>query len=146
MAIVAGGTQRRGGALLELTIGILLMLLPVFAVIEYGWLFTREQQVTNAARVGARRAVLPDSTNTQVHAVVDQFMAASGLDGSGYSTTIESGEITDVTLVDTAQPITVSVSVPYGNIDLLDMAMLPVPTNLAASVTMAKEGPNPPSE
>ena len=36
------------------------MLLFTFGAIKYGWLFLKAQQITNAARQGARMATLPD--------------------------------------------------------------------------------------
>ena len=44
---------------LLITVGTVVLLFT-FGAIKYGWLFLKAQQITNAARQGARMATLPD--------------------------------------------------------------------------------------
>lgn len=129
---------REGLALVELALVLMILVLLTFGVMEYGWMFFQIQQVTNAARAGAREAILPDTTNADVQAVVNNAMADAGLADSGYDVTISA---TDVSALGRGEPVTVTVEVPYANIDLLGMSIFPAPGELRGSVTMAKEGP-----
>jgi Flp pilus assembly protein TadG len=130
--------QPQGTALIELAIVLTLLVMLTFGVMEYGWMFFKMQQVINSARVGTRYSVLPDSTNLGVQQTVDSVMTGWGMGASGYTVTTSSA---DITLLDPGQMVTVTVEVPYGNIELLGMSLFPVPATLRASATMAKEGP-----
>jgi len=119
---------------------LVLMVLVVltFGVMEYGWMFFLMQEVTNAARLGVRNAVLPDSTNLEVQELVQSRMTEWGIGQSAYTITISSA---DITLLNPGELLTVGIEVPYGNVELLGMTIFPMPESLRASATMAKEGP-----
>ena len=68
-----------GAALIEFAIVLPLMLLVLFGTIDFGLLFQRYQVVTNAAREGARIAVLPDYSDADAEARVTEFLTAGGL-------------------------------------------------------------------
>jgi Flp pilus assembly protein TadG len=61
----------------------------MFGIIDFGLLFQRYLVVTNAAREGARVAVLPGYTDADVQARVAQYLTASGLTGAAPPPTIE---------------------------------------------------------
>ena len=130
--------QPQGTALVELAIVLTLLALLTFGVMEYGWVFFRMQQVINTARGGARYSVLPDSTNLGVEQTVESMMTAWGMGASGYTVTTSSA---DITLLESGEMVTVTVQVPYDNVELLGMSLFPVPAILRGSATMAKEGP-----
>lgn len=131
--------KQLGSALIvEVALVLLLLIILTFGGMEYGWLFLRVQQVTNAARGGARVAVLPDATNAEVQQTVNEMMGDWGMAGSGYTVQISSA---DITALDTGEMITVTVQVPGQNVRLLNMAIFPAPATLTGAVTMAKEGP-----
>jgi Flp pilus assembly protein TadG len=117
-----------------------IVMMLTFGVIEYGWMFLKHQQVTNAARQAARLAATVDATNGQVTSQVTSMMSTYGLGSSGYTTTIAAGTNNNV-----SQPrgtlVSVTVSVPYGNIDITGFTLLPLPSTISAKVTMEKEGP-----
>jgi Flp pilus assembly protein TadG len=108
-----------------------------FGLIEYGWMFLRAQEISNAARQGARRGATPASGNADVQGAVDNVMTTASLDGSGYTITISPA--TDG--LATGTEFTVTVAVPYDNIRLLNLPLIPTPTTLRGSTTMNKEGP-----
>jgi len=68
-----------GAALIEFAIVLPLMLLVLFGTIDFGLLFQRYQVVTNAAREGARIAVLPGYSDADAEARVTEFLTAGGL-------------------------------------------------------------------
>jgi Flp pilus assembly protein TadG len=71
--------NQRGAALLETAITLPLILLISVAIFEFGRAYQVQQVLTNAAREGARIAVLPDYTDAQVTSVVRSYMTGGGL-------------------------------------------------------------------
>ena len=114
------------------------LLLLTIGLFEYGWLFLKQHHTANAARRGARVAIGPYATNDKVLTAVAASMEKAGMLDSGYSVPLSP---TDVSLPYTSEILCVEVSVPYQNVALTHALLVPVPANLRASVSMAKEGP-----
>jgi hypothetical protein len=70
-----------GAELIEFALVLPLLLLVVLGIIDFGFLFQRYEVITNAAREGARVAILPGYLDADVVARVDQYLAAGGLTG-----------------------------------------------------------------
>ena len=137
MANMTKQFRRRGVSTVEAAIVFPLLVLLTFALIEYGWMFLKFQQTTNAARNCVRMAVTPDMTTGEVVAAAESMMSQAGLSGSGYTVTINPSSIEGV---DPGEEVKVEISVPYNNVRITGIP-LPLPTNIRASVSMAKEGP-----
>ena len=58
------------------------LLLVMLGIIDFGFLFQRYEVVTNAAREGARVAILPGYADADVQARVNQYLTAGGLTGT----------------------------------------------------------------
>lgn len=71
--------SERGAELVEFALVLPLMLLVLLGIIDFGLLFQRYHVVTNAAREGARVALLPGYEELDVQARVTQFLTAGGL-------------------------------------------------------------------
>jgi Flp pilus assembly protein TadG len=71
--------NERGAALLETAITIPLLLLISVAIFEFGRAYQTWQVLTNAAREGARVAVLSDKTDADVQSAVTNYMKTGGL-------------------------------------------------------------------
>ena len=69
----------KGAELVEFALVLPLLLLLLFGIMDFGLLFQRYEAVTNAAREGARIAVLPGYAQADVEARVTQYLAAAGL-------------------------------------------------------------------
>ncbi len=74
-----GRRSERGSELIEFAIVFPLLLLIVAAIFDFGFLFQTYEVVTNAAREGARIAILPGYTTPDVQARVLTYIQASGL-------------------------------------------------------------------
>ena len=122
---------------IEMALLLPLLLLLTFGVIEYGWMFLKSQQLTNAARQGARVGATVDATNADVLAAVNTIMNDSGMGGSGYTVNIAPA----VGGLPTGLTLTVTVSLTYANVDLTGVPIIPLPVTLSSSTSMAKEGP-----
>jgi Flp pilus assembly pilin Flp len=73
-------SDESGAELIEFALVLPLLLLILLGIIDFGFLFQRYEVITNAAREGARVAVLPGYEDADVIARVHQYLTASGLD------------------------------------------------------------------
>jgi Flp pilus assembly protein TadG len=71
--------NQRGAALLEAAITIPLILLISVAIFEFGRAFQTWQVLTNAAREGARMAVINGTTDEQIRTRVRDYLDSGGL-------------------------------------------------------------------
>jgi Flp pilus assembly protein TadG len=69
----------RGAELIEFALVFPLLLLVVLGIVDFGFLFQRMEVVTNAAREGARIAVLPGYELTDVKARACSYLASGGV-------------------------------------------------------------------
>jgi Flp pilus assembly protein TadG len=128
----------RGISIIEMALVMPLVLMLLMGILEYGWMFWKNQEINNAARQGARVAVIEGATNDQVTSEIDTIMANVGLGSSGYTIEISPD---DVFITDPGTLVTVTVTVPYANITLTGVPFLPVPDDLDGETSMVKEGP-----
>ena len=73
--------NEKGAALLETAITIPIILLISVGIFEFGRAYQTWQVLTNAAREGARVAILSGTTDDQVRAVVTNYMNGGRLTG-----------------------------------------------------------------
>jgi len=132
-----GMRRYRGAALAEAAIVMSLLMLVTLGAIEYGWLFLKAQQITNAARQAARVAILPDEgAPTRASLLISTLLSNAGLeDATVYWT---SAPIPDDP--EGRQEVTVRVTLPTANHRLVNATFLPVPATIGCRVTMAREG------
>ena len=135
--------QCRGAAVVEAAIVLTLLILITLGIMGFGWLFLRVQQITNAARHGARIAVRYNNNTDvllgQVQTGVDNCLTPVGLVYTGpvIPTGVNPGR---------GEPVTVTVTGTGLDILALRGGFGPLPADVfpdsySASVTMAKEGP-----
>src|SRR6185295_19404442 len=105
--------RRTGGlAILETALILPLLFVLVMGVIEYGWLFFKNQQVSAAARTACRFGITAPATTAETLAMCDTLMTKVNLGSSGYTKTSTPCEVLAGTSV------TVTITVPYSNIKL----------------------------
>jgi Flp pilus assembly protein TadG len=71
--------NQRGAALLETAVTLPMIMLVAVGIFEFGRAYQTWQVLTNAAREGARIAVLPDYTDAQVTSTVRTYMSSGRL-------------------------------------------------------------------
>ena len=71
--------NERGAALLETAITIPIILLITVGIFEFGRAYQTWQVLTNAAREGARIAILVDKTDDEVQTAVNNYITSGGL-------------------------------------------------------------------
>ena len=129
----------RGTVLVETAIVLILLLMLLLGTMGFGYLFLRAEQVTNAARHGARTAIRYGATEADVQNAVADCLDPVKLTYTG--PTYGAGGINPAL----GQPVTVTVE--SSGLDILNLRNIPIfgtelfPNDFNASVTMAKEGP-----
>jgi Flp pilus assembly protein TadG len=71
--------RERGAELIEFALVLPLLLLLVLGIVDFGFLFQRLEVVTNAAREGARIAVLPGYGTDDVKDRVNDYLEEGGV-------------------------------------------------------------------
>ena len=75
-----------GSEIIELAVVLPILLFVIAGIVDFGFLFQRYETVTNAAREGARVAVLQNYTTADVTARVQSYLTASGLSATPTTT------------------------------------------------------------
>ena len=78
----AGRHGEQGQAIVELALTLPLLLAVVLGIFDFGLMFQRFEVVANAAREGARVAVLPQFTTTQARQHALNYLTAGGISGT----------------------------------------------------------------
>src|SRR5262249_31712936 len=131
--------RRRGSEILELALCLPVLLSVAFATVQFGYRLYVLHTVQAAAREGARAAVPPGATSTDVTKAVDAVMTTGGFkSGSDYTCAI------NPTSADPGSGNTLTVTVTF-NKDMTGLQPLSVwqkwgtLSKPAASVVMRKE-------
>ena len=140
-------TNERGQALLETAITLPIVLLVAVAIFEFGRAYQTLQIVTNAAREGARIAVLPSTTDTMVQTRVTDYLRTGQLQNAGTTTVNINRASTVVVGTGTASASIVTVNYPFSFMVLNPVAKLirrtstmgEAPFTMTASAAMRNE-------
>ena len=123
--------NERGAALLEAAITVPMILLICVGIFEFGRAYQTWQVLTNAAREGARLAVIQTSTDADVRSRVNNYLTNGGL------TTLSDAQI----VVKRAEPLTGTdkASVIQLNYPFSFVVLNPVVKLVAPSSTTGKD-------
>jgi len=126
----------RGAVLIEMAMVLPLLLLVAVGIFEIGRAYETWQVCTNAAREGARMAVLPNSITGDVQARVRQYMEGGQLPNYDTATVnVDTGSITSGTTPVSTSIVTVSY--PFDFVFLNPVARLIVPnSSLGGALTI----------
>jgi Flp pilus assembly protein TadG len=128
--------SRRGLATVEAALIFPLLLTITFAAIEYGWMFLKQEQIVDTARQAARIGAAWDSNRADVTDEIATEMQSAGMEDSGYTQ-----RVPDPARTTRGRDYTVTISVPYHNIEITGVTLFPLPKTISATVSMQKEGP-----
>ena len=106
-----GGPKRRGAAVVEFAFVAPVFFLLVFGMIEFGRMVMVQQIITNAAREGARVAILPSETTAQVTTAVSNYLTGAGI--SGATTTVSPSPPSSAAY---GALVTVTVTIPFTSV------------------------------
>jgi Flp pilus assembly protein TadG len=129
--------RRRGAAVVELAVTTPVLFLMVFGMIDVGRAVMVQNLLTNAARDGARSAVLDGATAAEIETRVTDYLSASSVNGA--SATVSPSPLSAADLGD---PVSVTVSVPFDSVSWLPSSMYFQGATLEATVVMRREVSN----
>ena len=129
-------TSERGQALIETAMTLPLVLIVSVGIFEFGRAYQTWQVLTNAAREGARVAVLPSAGTSVPVARVREYLAAGQIPNpSSAGVTVTPGSVSIGTI--SAPTSVVTVTYPFNFVVLQPVARLLVSgSNLGAAVTL----------
>jgi len=78
--------DERGAVLVEFAVTLPLLLLELAGILDFGFVFQQYEVMTNAAREGARMAVLPGYAETDVQKRVAIYLTNAGISGAATTT------------------------------------------------------------
>jgi Flp pilus assembly protein TadG len=126
----------RGAALIEAAITVPVILLISVGIFEFGRAYQTQQVLTNAAREGARLAVLEGPTDADVRTRVNSYLTGGGL------TALADGNI-DVNRavpLGSATASRITVNYPFSFMVLNPVVRLVVPTSTTGrNITMSAQ-------
>lgn len=118
----------RGQGILETALVLPLLLLVSVSIFEFGRAYQTEQVLTNAAREGARLAVIPGSTVANVQARVLNYMVGGALaNAAAAGIAVNQASTVTIGAGATASASVVTVTYPFSFIILNPVARLVVP-------------------
>jgi Flp pilus assembly protein TadG len=126
--------ERRGATAVEFAIIAPLFILLVLGVIEFGRGMMVKQIITNAAREGARRAIIENVTEAEVKQVVNAYLTGASVGGA--TVTVTPATLNTLGLGD---PVTVQVSVPFNSVSWSPAPWFLKGRTLSESTTMRAE-------
>ena len=131
------GRSERGTALLETALTLPLLLLVSVSIFEFGRAYQTWQILTNAAREGARVAVLPNEASSDVVARARQYMTAGQLPNAATAAVTVNQKATVNIGATTASASQVTIQYPFQFIVLQPVARLINPSaTLGSPLTM----------
>jgi Flp pilus assembly protein TadG len=123
----------RGAALIETALTLPLLLFVSVSIMEFGRAYQHWQVLTNAAREGARIAVLPNADNGVVTARVRSYIEAGKLSLPDTATVQVSATTISIGGGDTAPATRVLVSYPFQFVAMQPVAQLLVSNSTVGS-------------
>jgi len=126
---------QKGAALLEAAITVPIILLISVGIFEFGRAYQTWQVLTNAAREGARMAVISGTTDAAITGRVRNYMQAGSLPNYGTATvTIQRGVA--LTGADTATSIQIDYPFQFMVLNPVVRLVAPTDTRTGAPITM----------
>jgi Flp pilus assembly protein TadG len=126
--------SQQGAALLEAAITIPMILMICVGIFEFGRAYQTWQVLTNAAREGARAAIITGTTDTDVTTRVRNYMQGGALPNYGTATVTITRNVA-LTGTDTATQV--QIDYPFQFIVLQPVVALVVPSSTTGSpITM----------
>jgi Flp pilus assembly protein TadG len=127
----------RGTAMLEVALTLPLVLLVAVGIFEFGRAYETMQVLTNAAREGARVAVLPNQQPDAVKTRVNAYLASGGLNTCDPCIAVTATQIS-IGGASTASGSKVTVNYPFSFMVLQPVARLVVGNStLGSAFTMS---------
>ena len=128
--------RRRGAAAIEFAIVAPVFFMLIFGMFEFGRMLMVQQVLTNAARSGARIAVIDGASSAEVISTIQEYLDNASIDPQDVTISVNPSNLSQT---DTGDAITVSLSVPFTDVSWLPSPWFLSNRTLQASCTMRRE-------
>lgn len=133
--------RRLGASVLEMALTLTILLNLTFGTVEFGHFFFLKNTVQGAAREGARAAIPPGATNSDVTSAVNASLTAAGLNTASFTTTVKvNGVVANASTAVSGQRVEVSVTASWGTVGLRPLGLISSSKTLLGAATMRREG------
>lgn len=133
--------RRLGATVLEMALTLTILLNLTFGTVEFGYFFFLKNTVQGAAREGARAAIPPGASNSDVTTAVNASLRAAGLNTANFTTTVKvNGVVANASTAVSGQRIEVSVTATWGTVGLRPLGLISSSKTLLGAATMRREG------
>ena len=135
--------QRQGVAAVEFAVVAPLFLLFVLGLLEYGRMVMVYQVLSNASRVGARIAVLEETSESGVRSQVTEYLTKAGVSAGTVTPWAEdqtTGEAKNFADLVQGDRVGVTISLQFDDVSWLPSPMFLGGKNLTATTQMRREG------
>jgi len=133
--------RRAGASILEMALTLAILLNLTFGTIEFGYFFFVKNTVQGAAREGARAAIPPSASNSDVTTAVNAALSSAGLNTANFTTTVKvNGVVANASTAVSAQQIEVSVTASWGTVGLRPLGLISSTKTVLGAATMRREG------
>ncbi|MBI4581749.1 MAG: pilus assembly protein [Planctomycetes bacterium] len=122
--------HREGAATVEMAVVTPILLALLFGIVEYGWVFMLQSNLTNAAREACRVGILPGATDADINTRFDEAISGTGLTPAGGGQSGYTVTITRTTGSNNIQTVQVVAQVPWAKASLVGGGVLPDPRSL----------------
>lgn len=126
--------RRRAAAAVEFAVVAPVFFLVVLGIIEFGRMVMVQQVITNAAREGARIAVLDSATSARVTMRINSYLSAAGISGASVTVTPN-----PPTTAGFDQPVSVRIDIPFTAVSALSAPFMAKAHTLSAESIMRRE-------
>jgi len=132
---------RAGATVLEMAVALMVLLYLSFGTVEFGYFFFVKNAAQAAAREGARVAITPGSTNTDVQNSVNASLTAAGLRSADFAFNVKvNGAIADASTAASGEPIEVTVSGTWQTVGMRPLGLIGATKTVLGGATMRREG------
>lgn len=128
------GLRRAGAAAVEFAVVAPVFFLVVLGIIEFGRMVMVQQVITNAAREGARIAVLDSATSGRVTTRVNSYLSAANLPNATVILTPSNPSSAGFD-----EPVTVEIQMPYSAVSPLTRPFMTSGMVLSSRSVMRRE-------
>ena len=133
--------RRLGASILEMALTLTILLNLTFGTIEFGYFFFVKNTVQSAAREGARAAIPPGASNSDVTTAVNSSLTAAGLTTSNFTTTVKvNGVVANASTATSGQQVEVRVTGSWGTVGLRPLGLISSTKTVLGAATMRREG------
>lgn len=112
-------SRRRGAAVVEMAVTLPIFLVVLLGILEFGRAMMVQQLLVNGARIGVRKAILDESTNSEVEQLVDDTCQATVQATVTVTISVNGVPGADLSSANPGDLCQVNLSIPFSSVSLL---------------------------